>query len=49
MLNKMLQKDIVIPYEYLSNIKISLGGYTITLEEFLEMKIKMIMEEINNE
>lgn len=49
MLNKILQKDIVIPYEYLSNIKISLGEYTITLEDFLEMKIKIIMEGVNNE
>ena len=48
MLEKILNKEIVIPHEKLKNVKIQVGRYTITLEEFIEIKIRQILEEAKN-
>lgn len=48
MLEKILNKEIVIPHEKLKNVKIQVGHYTITLEEFIEIKIRQMLEEAKN-
>ena len=51
MLEKLLlehvkNNDIVIPYEYLTKIKIDIKGVTIPIETFIELKVKQIIDEI---
>lgn len=48
MLEKLLNKEIIIPHDKLRNVKIRVGDYTITLEEFIEIKIRQILEEAKN-
>lgn len=47
MLEKLLLnnlKDITIPYEQLKEIKISVDGVVIPLEDFIELKIKQVLQ-----
>ena len=51
MLEKLLlehvkNNDIVIPYEYLTKVKIDIKGVTIPMETFIELKVKQIIDEI---
>lgn len=51
MLEKLLlehvkNNDIVIPYEYLTKMKIDIRGVTIPIETFIELKVKQIIDEI---
>lgn len=51
MLERLLQEhvknnDIVIPYEYLTKMKIDIKGVTIPIETFIELKVKQIIDEI---
>ena len=51
MLEKLLlehvkNNDIVIPYEYLTKMKIDIKGVTIPIETFVELKVKQIIDEI---
>ena len=51
MLEKLLlehvkNNDIVIPYEYLTKMKIDIKGVTIPIETFIELKVKQIIDEI---
>ena len=51
MLEKLLlehvkNNDIVIPYEYLTKMKIDIKGVTIPIETFIEFKVKQIIDEI---
>ena len=51
MLEKLLlehvkNNDIVIPYEYLTKMKIDIQGVTIPIETFIEFKVKQIIDEI---
>lgn len=51
MLEKLLlehvkNNDIVIPYEYLTKMKINIKGVTIPIETFIELKVKQIIDEI---
>ena len=51
MLEKLLlehvkNNDIVIPYEYLTKVKIDIKGVTIPMETFIELKVKQIIVEI---
>lgn len=51
MLEKLLlehvkNNEVVIPYEYLTKVKVDIKGVTIPIETFIELKVKQIIEEI---
>ena len=51
MLEKLLlehvkNNEIVIPYDYLTKVKVDIKGVTIPIETFIELKVKQIIDEI---
>lgn len=44
MINKILQQEIVIPYKYLSNLKIDFDGIKVDLETLIRIIIKEELE-----
>lgn len=50
LLNNLLsQEEIIIPYEYLLKVKIGDQNYSISLEDYIQVLVRKVMEEYKDE